>query len=101
MLPKVVPSLVGVLDLLAGDFDLLTDGLAPGHRSDGDNLDADLDLLRLTPDTLSLLLGFRDCLETELFRLMLLSSLTTSESCWSNWKWDILLSNVITDGFKI
>ena len=75
--PNELPSLVGVLDLLAGDLDLLTDGLAPGHKSDGDSLDADLDLLRLTPDTLSLLLGFSDCLETLVLRLMLRSNLTT------------------------
>merc|ERR1719392_152863 len=49
LLLKEVPSLVGVLDLLAGD----------------------LDLQRLTPETLSLLLGFRDCLAIELFKFKL------------------------------
>ena len=80
-----VPRRVGVLDLLAGDLDLQR-GLDPPHNKDGDSLDADLDLLRLTPDTLSLLLGLRDCLDIAAELLRLWSSLMASVSCWSKLK---------------
>ena len=70
-------SLVGVLERLDGDLDLLA-GLAPGAKREGESREADLDLLR-APEMLSLLEGFRDCLDMELLRLR--SILTASLSC--------------------
>ena len=70
-------SLVGVLERLDGDLDLLA-GLAPVANREGVNLEADLDLFR-APEMLSLSDGFKDCRDMELLRL--LSILTASLSC--------------------
>ena len=71
-------------------------GLKPGHNREGLSLEADLDLFK-TPETLSMLEGLRDCLETEV--LGLLSILTASLSCWSKVKCDISSITEITDGY--
>ena len=60
--PDVDPSRVGVLDLRAGDLERYK-GLVAWLKSDGDNLEADLDRFKLTPEMFKLLDGLSDCLK--------------------------------------